>query len=262
MIEIEPGFTGTAYPLTNPRIGAYPVTGTVIASSEAAGYPGTNANNELTYTAWKPTSVPATWELDFTSTNVSYVGIAAHNCGTVGAALTIQRWNGTAWTAITSHYPTDDSPIMVLFTRQAMDRIRVRFVTAIPTVGVIWVGDVLELPMKCQWTGSTPFNEALQSAFTDNLSDGGHVLGRYETRKAAPCTMTVQNIGETWAAANLPALQTHMRKLPIFMADRPQAYPKSIVFGLSGETVQAPRAINVLEAARALTLNVTGHQPA
>jgi hypothetical protein len=262
MIEIESGFTGTAYPLTNPRIAAFPVTGTVTASTAAAGFDGNNANNELTWTFWKPTAVPANWELAFTSTAISYIGIASHDCGTVGATVLAQRWNGSSWVTMATHVPTDNSPILFLLTQRTLDKVRVRITGAIPTIGVIWAGDVLELPQKCVWTGSLPFNEAIQSAYADTVSDGGHVLGRYETRKAIPCAMTVNNLSETWAAANIPALQTHLRTLPIFMADRPSEYPKSIVFGSVTEPLRVERAAPVLAAARSLTLNVTGNTPA
>ena len=104
-----------------------------------------------------------------------------------------------------TNVPTDNGPIFFLLNYRAMDQIRVRITGAIATIGVIWAGQVLELPEKCVWTGSLPFNEATQSSFSDTISDGGHVLGRYETRKAVPCGMTVNNLSETWAAANMPA---------------------------------------------------------
>jgi hypothetical protein len=262
MIVIETGFTGTAYPLTNPRIAAFPISGTVTASTEAAGFAGTNANNELTWTYWKPTAVPATWQLSFTSTAISYCAIAAHNIGTVGGTVQVQKYDGvSSYTAVASHTPTDDGPIVFLFAPVTSDRIRIRVTNAIPTIGVVWFGPILELPQKCQWTGSAPFNEALTSVYTENVSDGGHVMDRFATRKAGACAMEVQNISETWAAANIPALQAHMGALPVFMADRPSVYPKSVVYGLQQEPLQSPRARPVLGAARTLNFNIIANQP-
>jgi hypothetical protein len=57
-------------------------------------------------------------------------------------------------------------------------------------------------------------------------------------------------------------LQTHLKSLPIFMADRPQDYPASIVYGTMRDPVRAERALPVAGAARVLTLSVTGHMPA
>lgn len=263
MIRIESGFTGTAYPLTTPRIAAFPLSGTVTASSEATGFEAINADNELTYTYWQPTAVPATWQLTFTSTTVSYCGVASHNIGSSGGSIGLQEWDGATWTTIFAPIVVaDDSPILFLFSPRTTDRLRIRVTNAIPTVGVIWFGDVMELPQKCQWTGSLPFNEAVGSVFAENVSDGGHVLDRFAIRKAATCQMTVNNISETWAAANIPALQAHMEVLPVFMADRPDEYRKSVVFGSQSEPLRAARDKPVLGAARSLSFNIIANQPA
>ena len=261
MIQIETGFTGTLYPLTTPRIAAYPVAGTVTASTEAAGFAADNANNELTWTFWQPTAVPATWQLSFTSGAVSYCGIAAHDIGTTGGTVALQEWDGAAWVTVKSHTPTDDGPILFLFEARTADRMRIRVTNAIPTIGVIWFGDVLELPLRCQWTGSVPFNEATTSVYTDNVSDGGHVLERFATRRAGVCAMSVQNLSEAWVAANLPALQAHMGALPVFMADRPEAYPKSVVFGMQQEPLRAERSRPVLGAARSMAFSILANEP-
>jgi len=261
MIIFETGFTGITYAETHPRIGAYPITGTVTASTAAAGFAGDNANNELTWTAWQPTAVPATWQLSFTSTDVSYCGIAAHDIGSTGGTVAVQEWDGAAWANLDSHTPTDDSPIVFCFDTRTTDRIRIRVTNAIPTIGVIWFGPILELPRKAQWIGSLPFNEAVNSVYTENVSDGGHVLERFATRKAGVCAMEVQHVSETWAAAKIPALQAHMSALPIFMADRPSAYPKSVVFGSQQDPLTAPRG-NVLGAARTLNFNIIANEPA
>lgn len=262
MIRIETGFTGTVYPLTHPRIAAFPIAGTVTGSSEAAGFAATNANNELTYTFWKPTAVPATWQLSFTSAVVSYCGIASHNIGSTGGQVSVQEWDGVGWLTVSVFSPTDDSPILFLFTERTTDRIRVRVANAIPTIGVIWFGDVTELERKCQWTDSLPFNEVVDDTYAENVSDGGHVLDSFVTRKAGMASMTVQNISETWAAANIPALKDHMQALPVFMADRPQDYALSVVFGRQREPLKAPRTRAVLGAARSVTFSITANEPA
>lgn len=90
MMVFEAGFTGTLYPLENPRIGALPVSGTVTASSEAAGFSATFAANLKTTQWWRPTAVPATWDLAFTSAPISYFGIAGHDMATTGTRLSVQ----------------------------------------------------------------------------------------------------------------------------------------------------------------------------
>jgi hypothetical protein len=259
MIVIEAGFTGVAEPLTQPRLAAFPVAGTAVVSSEVTGFEGLNAKDMPTYTFWRPSSVPATWELDFAAAaDVSYIGLAAHDCGTVGATVQAQRWSGSAWVTMATHLPSDNSPILFLLALRNLDRIRLRFTGAVPTVGVIWAGAVTELPRKARFVGGVPFDEATQSTFADTISDGGHVIDRFETRRAQPCSMQVEHLPEAWCAANIPALRAHMAIRPIFMADRPQDYPKSVVFGMVPEPLRAERAMANLAATRSMAIDVTG----
>ena len=264
MIVVESGFTGTSYALTTPRIAAGAYTGTVAVSTEATGYDGTNALTGVTYTAWKPTAMPATWTLTFTSAAVSYVGIAAHDLYTQGSTVNVQRWTGAAWSTVASNTPTDNLPILFLLTRRtAQTTFRVQVTGAtVPTIGVIWIGDVLEFPVKAQFSDSVPFNEAFTAEFATTISDGGHTLGRYETRLMSSVSMTVNYLGETWAAANIPTLAGWLRSGPVFMADKPNDYPKSIVFGETDAGLSAPRSNRVLAAARSVTIQLKGYDPA
>ena len=69
-------------PLTHARIGHDTITrrGTVSASSEVSGFPASAAANELTYSAWKPTSMPAQLEVELTGREkVNFLGIASHD---------------------------------------------------------------------------------------------------------------------------------------------------------------------------------------
>ena len=259
MIVIESGFTGTSYGLTTPRIAAYPITGTAAASTTATGYSADNPMDAQTWTYWQPTAVPATWTLTFSAADLSYVGIASHNCGTVGATVQAQRWTGAAWSTVATATPTDDSPILFLLTkRTAQTTFRVRFTNAIPTVGIITMGDVVEFPNNCQFTDALPFNEATVSTFTDNVSDGGHTLDRFEVRKAAPIKMTVNNLSETWAASTLWPLAQHLKSTPCFIADRPSSYLNSVAYGYCKGPIQAQRTVPNALASRSVTFEMAG----
>jgi len=263
MIVVESGFTGTTYALTTPRIAAGAYTGTVAVSTETTGYEGVNALTGVTYTGWRPTALPATWTLTFTSAPVSYVGIAAHDLYTQGATVNVQRWTGAAWSTVASNTPADNGPLLFLLTRRtAQTTFRVHITgTTVPTIGVIWIGDVLELPRKAVFRDSLPFNEGAEASYATNISDGGHTLGRYETRLQSTASMTVNDLSETWAASNIPTVAGWLRSGPIFMADRPSAYPKSVVFGETVEPLRAARAGRVLEAARSMLMELKGYDP-
>lgn len=263
MIVIESGFTGTLFDLSTPRIAAGGYIGTVAVSSEATGYAGTNALLGQTYTAWRPTAMPATWTVTFASATVAYVGIAAHDLATQGSTVEVQRWTGSAWSTVASHTPTDNGPILFLLTQrlsQTTFRVAISGAT-VPTIGVIWVGNLLEFPVKAVFADSLPFNEATASEYATNISDGGHTLGRYEVRRQSMCSLTVNHISEQWAADNWFTIHDWLRRGPVFLADRPQAYPKSVVFGETDAPLKAARAGRVFGAARSLTIELKGYDP-
>ena len=137
MIVFEAGFSGIAFALDTPRIGALPVSGTVAASTAATGFSAVFAANLNTTQWWRPTAVPATWDLTFTAAQISYFGIAAHDMATVGATVEVQRWNGSAWVTAITHTPPDNGPIFGLIARSSIDRLRFRFTGAIPSTGNI-----------------------------------------------------------------------------------------------------------------------------
>jgi hypothetical protein len=259
MIIFEPGFAGTDYPLDHPRIGAFALAGTVAASTEAAGFSAVFAANLNTLQWWRPTAVPATWDLTFAAAPVSYFGIHAHDLATVGGTLEVQRWNGSAWVTIITHAPSDNGPIFGLLIRSAIDRLRFRFTGAIPTVGVISLGDVIEFPQRCQYTGSTSFEIADQDEYRDTMSEGGQVLDRFVTRRSVPARMEVNHMSEAWSDAVLTPLRTYTKDFPIFMADRPASRPKSVVFGMTKAPIQPERAIPQARVAMSVTIEVVGN---
>lgn len=233
MIIIESGFTGITYPLKNPRICGFPLTGTVTASTETAGFGALLAANQMTYQFWRPTAVPATWEIAFASAQVvSYFGIAAHNLGTKGCTVNFQTWNGTAWVTHGTHAPTDDSPILFLCARKTVTKARIQITGGtVPDVAVIQFGDATEFPQKAAYVGRQDYEQLIQSEYRTVMSDGGHVLGRYYDRKSLGVTLTVETLTEAWKAATLDPLIVHLKTYAVFVADRPGVFSKSVAFG-------------------------------
>lgn len=259
MIVIEAGFSGTDFPLDTPRVAAHAISGTVAASTEAAGFAASFAANLMTYQWWRPTAVPATWDLSFSSAPVSYIAIVAHDCATVGATVEVQRWTGSVWVTMASHVPTDNGPILFLLVRRSLDRFRVRVSGAIPTIGVIMGGDVIELPQRSKWVGAVPFDIANQNEYRDTLSEGGQVLDRFMTRRSIPARMEIDHLSETWCDAKITPLRSYAEGAPILIADRPLAYPRSVAFGYVKVPIQPVRAIPNQRVAMSVAIEVIGH---
>jgi hypothetical protein len=259
MIVFEPDFAGVACPLDHPRIGARPLAGTVAASTEAAGFSAAFAANADTAQFWRPTAVPATWQLSHSASDVSYFGIASHDCGTVGATVDYQTWDGAAWVTMLTHAPTDNSPIFGIVKRRGQDRERLRFTGAIPTVGVIYFGDVTEFPRKADYVGSVSFENAVRDEYSTPVSDGGHWMGRFVTRRSVPARMRVEHLPEDWATAYLQPVLDDLKERPAFMADRPGLYPRSVVFAYTSGPVVPERMHQNPKVAIGVTFEVTGN---
>lgn len=261
MIIVENLFFGTDYPLDHPRIGAFPFDGTVTASSQAAGYSAAFAQDPQTDRWWKPTAVPATWELDWgVGKNLSYVGIAGHNCGTVGATVEVQTWDAGAWVTRATHTPTDNTPIMFLLKRYGdIWKCRIRLTGAVARLGVIYMGDVLEVPQRAQYTGSRPFNEAISTEFTMPVSDAGNWIDRIAKRRGGMVQMTVNHLSENWQRDFVQPLLTFMETAPIFVADRPAPFPQSVAYGYTRERPQTTRALPNARVSRSLELEMVAY---
>lgn len=259
MIVFEPGFGGTEYGLDRPRVAAHAIGGTVTASTQAAGFDATFAANLKTNQFWRPTAVPATWDLAFSATPISYIAIAGHDCATVGATLEFQRWDGAAWVTMVSHTPTDNGPTLVLLTRRSLDRYRVRVTGAVATIAVISAGDVIEVPQRATYVGSVPFDRANQNEYRDTVSDGGHALDRFLVRRSIPARMEIEFLSETWCDTVLAPLRTYAESYPIFIADRPQERPASVAFGLVKAPIEPERAIANQRVTIKVAIEVVGH---
>lgn len=260
MIIIEAQFTGTDWPLDFPRIGAFPLTGTVTATTSAAGFDAAFAASPLTDRWWKPTAVPANWSLSFGgAAPVSYVGIAAHDCAAVGASLAVETWNGSSWIERAAVTPADNGPIMFLLERLEHTAARVVMSGAAAKLGVIYIGDVIEFPRRAVYAGSMPFNETIQSEFTTAITEGGQWVDRIEKRSAGSASMTVNNLSEMWQAEVIQPLLTFMQGAPVFIADRPEPFPLSVAYAFTSKRPMPARSIANALIARSLTLDLVSH---
>lgn len=260
MIVLETGFYGIDYGLKSPRVGATPYAGTVAASTSATGFDAAFAANANTYEYWKPTALPATWEVDFGSAEtVSYFGIAAHDLATQGATVEYQTWDGSAWTTRVTHAPADNSAIFGLLTPRSISKARIRITgITMPVIGVVYFGSVVEFPQKTAYAGAE-FQDMVSEDYRTNSSDTGHWLGRYVTRRGQPVSMSVNHLSEVWKSAVLDPLIADMRSRPVFIADRPGIFDKSVAFAYSTGPITPERTIARATVAYSVSFGLVGY---
>ena len=102
--------------------------GTLTATSADAGAPVTGLLNGVTTDPWRPAAMPATVTLELAAPRyASMLCLAAHDLGTQGVTVILERLVGATWTPVMQVTPTDDTPLILSFAAVSAEDWRVRF---------------------------------------------------------------------------------------------------------------------------------------
>jgi len=227
--DLVTGAVSTTQPLTYARIGYQKITGTITASTSVTGFPASAANNPLTATFWKPSVLPASWELDAAgATDVNYIAIAAHTFGTDGTTCLSQYWDGAAWQDLEEVTPSDDSPILFIFDDQTATKYRIYLTgSTTPRVGVVYIGKLLEM-QRSIYAGHTPITLTRRTEYKTNISENGQWLGRSIVRGGSNTSYSWSNLTPSWYRANFDPFVEAARTTPFFIAWNPSDYPDEV----------------------------------
>lgn len=232
---------GRGYPLNHARIGYQTLTrGAVItASSEDAMWPASALGNGLTYERWKPTSVPAWVQFDAGQpVECDYFGIAAHNLGTVGASFSLQySTDGVAWSNVEIVQPADDKPMMLLFEPITAQYWRVNITDAIGSIGVIYIGRVLEM-QRGLYGGHSPGPLSRQTEIMPTRSEGGQFLGRSIIRQGYATSYDWDNLTARWYRDWFDPFVESARRYPFFIAWNPLRFPDEVLYAWCNDDIK------------------------
>jgi hypothetical protein len=91
-------------------------TGTLTATSSAAGFPVTGLLNGYTTDPWRPSAMPATVTLTLpVPVPVSCVAFAGHDMHSRGVQVQVQQFRGGDWAQVALVTPESDAPFIVSF---------------------------------------------------------------------------------------------------------------------------------------------------
>lgn len=238
----------TVFPFNHARIGIdNALTGaTLTATSSATGFDPENTIDGTTYDYWRPTSGNATLTADLGEVKeIDYLGIAAHNLGTVGASFQLQHWIDGAWTDTTDAYApnqfdaiaTGDKTIMLFFPSVFTDKIRLVFSASIAfSVGVIYAGKAFAFERPF-YQGHRPLNLNRTTAIVQHVSELGLDVGRYIRRKGAKTTIQVNNQTPGFMRNKVVPLIAERRTRGFFFAWRPNSLPDDVAFCWTRENI-------------------------
>lgn len=269
----------------HPVVCTFALPGVITASSAAPGFDAEFAADPSTIKFWRPTSLPATWELEpdgewsplgddsallddgfallanWEPGSFDYVGIAAHDLSDHGVTVEIQIPDGPGWQTIATHKPEDNSPILFSLTNRNPDKVRLSFTgtSGVPTVGIIMIGRAAIFPQPTSYVGRTDIFDQVQEEYSTTQSEGGNFIARYVTRTGQAFNLTVSNISEEWKADVLDPLIAHLRGSVAFVADRPKTAPRSVGFGQLASRPVPEREIPNHRASVSVSMDFIGH---
>ena len=222
-----------APPLTHARIGYRTIWrkagATVTASSEEADFPASAAAQELTYEFWRPTSLPATWEVDAGEpVTVDYCGIASHTLA--GNTVEVQYFDGDDWQTVSDVVTGDDTPLMFLFGPVEAQRWRIQISDGdVPSVGVVFFGQTLAM-QRSIYGGHSPLNLSRSTTREPNRSDRGQWLGLSLVRRGISTDFSWQHLTAAWYRANFDPFVEYATQSrgTFFIAWRPVRFPAEV----------------------------------
>lgn len=208
-------------------------TGTLTASSEAEGYPVTNLTNPSTSSEWRA-SGNGTQSITVTlgaEREINYIGIARHNFGSSGAAVSVTAEPGGV-DLVPSIMPVSDAPLMVRF-----DPITVTSVTitisggSVPArMSVLYAG-YLTTVKGGMYQEVVPIPYGYQTDIVTNRAESGDFLGRIMTDQRLQLAYEFAYVEYDWFKANMgPFIKSAMLQ-PFFFAWLPEMYPEDVAFG-------------------------------
>lgn len=243
-------------PLRFPRIGYDNVVTeqNVIGSSSLAGFPAESVGNALTYELWKPSTLPASLDIDAGEpVTADYVAFGAHNLS--GCLVTLSySTDGSTYAPAIEGVVIRNKAGMMLFEPVTARYWRLDILgwAASPTLdldfqsqayaagdytdaddtylGVLYLGRALQM-QRGIYQGHTPGEFARSDEIRPNVSEGGQWLGRTVIRKGYDTTYSFSNLKADWVRSTLAPFLDAAVTDPFFIAWRPETKADEVLMG-------------------------------
>lgn len=207
--------------------------GPLTASSEATDFQKENVYDGLTYTFWRPTSIPATLQVTSPAGQyINYFGLAAHTLGSSGCTFKMQYYDGAAWQDLTSSIsPITDKVIFQALTQIYTNKVRINILSgsSIPSIGVMFSGAAFVFQRNI-YIGHQPIALNRTLEFAQNISEKELDLGRSVANKGAKTNVKVSNLTPDWVRNSLAPVVEQIITKPFFFCWRPATFPEDSAY--------------------------------
>ena len=182
----------------------------VVASTEADGYPAINLIDPATWSSWQPIAVPATASYDLGSAfSIDAVGIGAHTLATSGATIEVQSsTNNSAWTTRATSAPLTDDDLILLFPSVFARYWRIRITGSVASIGVFVAGVKLAFP-HTPIDSYTPLHHSRQYTKMFNDSIKGAMLNNRVMAQGAETDVDLGFVQRSFVDGPMRAFESH-----------------------------------------------------
>ena len=205
----------------------------VTATSSEASYPVSNLGNPATNLEWRATSTAIQYLTVPPDGTVDAVGLARHNFGTAGIAVSVEVDSGGGYSEIIPPFtPTNDDPILMHFTGAAYVGVRVKLAVGslAATLAVYYVGKMLRLERGIDVGGDFTVPEfARRTDAINGMSHRGDFLGRIITSQfVSDAIFVFKHFTPAWYRSHFDPFVEAATERPFFFAWAPTVYPNEV----------------------------------
>jgi len=199
------------------------------ASTTATGFNVLNLRDGRQYSFWKPSAMPATVTVDCASSKAAdYLAVYAHDLFTRGATIEVRKSTDNFSVndvLVATHTPSDDKPILVMFTSTTSRYWRIRVLTGTaPTIAIAMLGIRLEIPAGVR-EGFDPVGR--KSVAQYNQSVKGYPLGKVINYQEWKESLRFELLTWTWVRTTWAvAWDAWLQSEPWLFSWNPDTYPK------------------------------------
>lgn len=226
-----------AIPLSYPRILYHDIfrDGTIVASSEDDDFPAENVADGLLWDFWKPTTLPATLEVQRDAAVEVDYALLVHRLGSNECTVSGEYHNGTTWVALFDEYsPGTDRVLAFLF--DAVIASRFRFLldgdnspAQMPAVKIAMIGKALAMERGVT-LNHRPITLSRKTVARPQMSEGGQLLGRSIVREGVQSTIEFEHLQADWLRANFEPFIESARVHPFGWLWHPSGYPAEVAY--------------------------------
>ncbi|AIM40725.1 hypothetical protein N22_023 [Idiomarinaceae phage 1N2-2] len=160
--------------------------------------------------------------------NIDCVAIGAGSWVGVEAQIQTSNTVGGSFVTRATVTPDNNRPIIAIFNSVSVRRVRVIF-AGVVTVGVVSAGIALQMQRPI-FGGHNPITMSRQTEYQSRRSESGNFVSRNIIREGLNGQYEWSNLTDNWVRQYFDPFILSARKLPFFIAWRPEDYPDEVAY--------------------------------